>query len=81
MSESKYQNEKNCGSEVYVIRIRGHLQDRWAESFECMTITREDDGTTTLYGYLPDQTALHSILMRIRDMNIKLISVKQEKEN
>lgn len=81
MSESKYQTEDYCGSEVYEIRIRGHLQDRWAESFECMTITREDDGTTTLYGYLPDQTALHSILMRIRDMNIKLISVRQEKEN
>jgi hypothetical protein len=40
-----------------------------------MTITRELDGTTTILGELPDQTALHSILFKIRNMNIGLISV------
>ncbi len=64
-------------TEVYEIRIRGHLQDRWAEWFERLTISRENDGTTTLFGPLPDQTALHSILTRIRDMNLELISVTQ----
>lgn len=77
MSESKHQTEDYCGSEVYEIRIKGHLQDRWAESFECMTLTREEDGTTTLFGHLPDQTALHSILLKIRNMNLRLISVRQ----
>jgi hypothetical protein len=33
--------------------------------------------TTTLYGPLPDQAALHSILRKIRDLNLQLISVKQ----
>ena len=40
-----------------------------------MKILRERDGTTTLSGVLPDQTALHSVLARIRDMNLKLLSV------
>jgi hypothetical protein len=42
-----------------------------------MTITHERDGTTTLCGPLGDQTVLHSVLDRIRDMNIQLISVNQ----
>jgi hypothetical protein len=42
-----------------------------------MTITHERDGTTTLCGPLRDQTVLHSVLDRIRDMNLQLISVNQ----
>ena len=70
--------------EIYEIRIQGHLQDKWAEWFYGLTLTREDDGSTTLYGPLPDQTALHSILQKISNMNLRLISVseiKREPEN
>jgi hypothetical protein len=62
-------------AEVYEIRIRGHLSEKFDEWFNGMTITREMDGTTTILGELPDQTALHSILFKIRNMNIGLISV------
>jgi len=64
---------------VYQIKIKEHLEERWAEWFEEMTFTHEKDGTTTLYGPLPDQAALHSILRKIRDLNLQLISVKQVK--
>ena len=70
-------DEERSETETYQIRIQGHLQDRWGEWFEGLTITRESDGTTTLCGPLPDQTALHSVLLRIRNMNLKLISVRQ----
>jgi len=63
--------------EIYEIRIHGHLQDKWAEWFYEMTLTREDDGSTTLCGPLPDQTALHSVLLKISNMNLKLISVSE----
>ena len=63
--------------EIYEIRIQGHLQDKWAEWFYGLTLTREDDGSTTLYGPLPDQTALHSILQKINNMNLRLISVSE----
>lgn len=77
MSDIHSANEEYYQSEVYEIRIQGHLQDKWAEWFEGLILTREIDGTTTLYGPLPDQTALHSILLKIRNMNLKLISVKE----
>jgi hypothetical protein len=64
---------------VYQIKIKGHLGEHWTEWFEEMTFTHEKDGTTTLFGPLPDQTALHSILRKIRDLNLQLISVKQVK--
>ena len=73
-------NERNrFVHEFYQIKIKGHLDERWAEWFEEMTFTHEKDGTTTLDGPLPDQTALHSILRKIRDLNLQLISVKQVK--
>ena len=67
--------------EIYEIRIQGHLQDKWAEWFEGMTLTRQDDGTTTLCGSLPDQTALHGILLKIGNMNLKLILVSEIKQD
>ena len=70
--------KKNCPV-VYQIKIKGHLEEHWSEWFEEMTFTHEKDGTTTLYGPLPDQAALHSILRKIRDLNLQLISVKQVK--
>jgi hypothetical protein len=59
------------------IKIKGRLEQRWTEWFEGLTFTYDDDGTTTLSGPLPDQAALHSILLKIRDMNLTLISVSQ----
>lgn len=69
--------QKNNTCESYEIKIQGHLDTKWSEWFYGMTITHERDGTTTLCGPLPDQTVLHSVLDRIRDMNLRLISVKQ----
>ena len=81
MSKPSKSNTSCCGPEFYEVRVQGHLQNHWTERFECMTLIRESDGTTTLFGQLPDQTALHSVLLWIRDMNLKLISVRHvEKE-
>ena len=35
---------------LYEIRIKGHLDDRWADWFEGLTVTREDNGDTLLTG-------------------------------
>ena len=61
----------------YKIIIKGRLDERWSEWFEGMVFTHESDGTTTLSGPLPDQAALHSILLKIRDMNLTLVSFTQ----
>ena len=62
---------------TYEIKIQGNLDARWSEWFYNMSVTHERDGSTTLCGPLPDQTVLHSVLDRIRDMNLPLISVNQ----
>ena len=63
--------------EIYEIKIQGHLDIKWYEWLYGMTITHERDGSTTLRGPLPDQIVLHSVLNRLRDMNLPLLSVKQ----
>lgn len=60
----------------YVLRVSGHLDDHWSAWFEGATLTRGDDGTTTLRSPILDQPALHGLLGRIRDLGLKLISVQ-----
>ena len=59
----------------YELRIGGHLDQRWSAWFDGLTVTHEDDGTTTLRGAVRDQSELHGILTRIRDLGVTLISV------
>jgi hypothetical protein len=79
MSETNTSNGTRCDPEIYEIRIQGHLQDRWAEWFDDLTISRESDGTTTLYGPIVDQAALQSILLKIGRLNLTLISANRIK--
>ncbi|HEX3050879.1 MAG TPA: hypothetical protein VHP83_09515 [Aggregatilineaceae bacterium] len=60
---------------LYEIRIDGHLDDRWADWFEGLTIIRDDNGETLLTGTVVDQAALHGWLRKIRDLGMPLISV------
>ncbi len=69
--------EADQENEIYEIRVTGHLEARWAEWFEPMMAQADEDGTTVLIGSLPDQTALHGVLLKIRNMNLKIISVRQ----
>jgi len=59
----------------YEIRLKGHLDDRWAKWFEGLTITLEEDGDTLLTGPVTDQAALHGILKKVRDVGLPLLSV------
>jgi hypothetical protein len=58
------------------IRVRGHLGMEWRAWFDGMTITKEEDGTTALTGYVIDQAALHGLLIKIRDLGLELIRVE-----
>jgi hypothetical protein len=75
------EGQKESTPAIYEIRIEGHLDDRWADWFEGMTFTHESDGTTTLYGPLADQAALHGLLNGIRDLGLPLLSVQRVSPN
>jgi hypothetical protein len=59
----------------YEIRLKGHLDDRWADQFEHMSFTHASDGTTLLAGTLADQAALYGLLRQVRDLGLPLVSV------
>jgi hypothetical protein len=54
-------------AQYYQIRLKGHLDDRWAGWFEGLTITQEDSGDTLLAGPVIDQAALHGLLKKACD--------------
>jgi len=42
-----------------------------------MTITLTEEGETELKGAIADQSALHALLRKIRDIGVELISVNR----
>ena len=62
---------------VYQIKVQGKLKESWSEWFNGMTISFavEEDGSpvTTLIGPVVDQTALHGLLHKIRDLGLPLL--------
>lgn len=66
------QSKKN----TYQIRIKGHVNLDWSAWFVEATVIHSETGETLLRGELPDQTALHGVLMKIRDLGLTLLEVK-----
>ena len=60
----------------YELRVEGHLDEHWSTWFGGMTLTHDNDGTTTLRGIVTDQAELHGLLAKVRDLGATLISVK-----
>ena len=61
----------------YEIRLKGHLDQRWAERFAGLSFTHARDGTTILAGPVVDQAALSGLLRQVRDLALPLLSVIQ----
>ena len=75
MRDTQGAKEEQDAPTQYEIRLKGHLDSRWADRFEGLTITLDDNGTTRLTGPLVDQAALHGVLKRVRDLGTPLLSV------
>ena len=60
---------------LYEIRLKGQLDEKWAERFEGLTITPDDNGDTLLTGLVVDQAALHGLLKKVRDLGMPLLSI------
>jgi hypothetical protein len=77
MNETDTVTEEYDKPGLYEIRIKGHLDKRWADWFDGLTITLEDNGETLLSGLVTDQAALHGLLKKIRDLGLPLVAVIQ----
>lgn len=64
------------GPARYQIKVKGQLGNEWSEWFECMAVESEGSFTIITADFL-DQSALHGLLVRVRDLGLPLISVSR----
>ena len=62
-------------SSYYQICIEGKLDERWLRWFEGLDVSSSPDDQTIIHGEF-DQSALHGLFNRIRDLGVTLISVQ-----
>ena len=60
----------------YEIRLDGVLDARWGTWFDGLELS-SNGSTTTLSGAVGDQSALHGVLNKIRDLGLPLISLRR----
>jgi hypothetical protein len=75
MSKGFSSQSSSTQPNVYQIRIKGHLGGEWQDWFEGLAITQEENGETVLTGPIVDQSALHGLLKRVRDLGMPLLAV------
>jgi hypothetical protein len=76
LNEQDYEARTSIGTgAVYQIKLKGHLDSSWSQWLNNLSITHEQDGVTRLAGPIPDQSALHGLLIKIRDLGLPLLSV------
>jgi hypothetical protein len=63
---------------VYEIRLQGQLDQQWSAWFDGLTISYDEEGNTILRGPLPDEPALHGVLIKVRDLALPLLALKRE---
>ena len=74
---SEISTGRHHGPGWYEIRLKGHLDARWAAWFDGLAIAHGSDGTTVIGGPVADQAALHGLLQKVRDLGLPLVSVTQ----
>lgn len=70
-------NQDQDQRQLYRIHVQAHLDYDWAEWFDPLTIIHQEDGTTAMEGPITDQSALHGLLIKIRNLGLPLISLNR----
>jgi hypothetical protein len=64
------------GPAWYEIRVAGVLDSQWAAWFDGLQVTGHSE-ETVISGLLTDQSALHGLLAKVRDLGLTLIAVRR----
>jgi hypothetical protein len=72
------QTAKRDEAAFYEIRVQGVLDEGWSEWLGGLDIRPLDSGETVLAGPIRDQSALHGLLHKIRDLGMPLLCVKKK---
>ena len=64
---------------IYQIKVKANLDMKWSDWFDGLSIIPQTDDETLLTGPVADQSALHGLLAKIRDLGLPLLSVKRVK--
>jgi hypothetical protein len=62
---------------IYHIRVKGNLDDKWADWFEGFVMAPCGDSQTALTGAVVDQAALHGVLAKVHSLGLPLLLVAQ----
>ncbi len=77
MSDRDTTFQQSAQPDLYEVRVKGHLDDRWIERLDCQSATRDDDGTTRLTVQVADQAALYGLLRKLRDLGLPLLALNR----
>ena len=61
----------------YEIEVEGYFNVAWFDWLDGWEITSLPGGNTLLFGRIIDQPALHGIFARMRDLDLKIISLNK----
>jgi hypothetical protein len=73
----KYQQQAQGNQDWYEVEIEGQLNPGWFDWLDGWEITSLANGNTLISGWVRDQPALHGLFACIRDLNLKIISLKK----
>ena len=57
------------------IRLEGYLDKKWLDWLAGVTIVHTTQNQTLLTGLVHDQAALYGLILKLRDLGVKLVSV------
>lgn len=70
--------DKRDEAAFYEIRVQGLLDKSWSAWLGGLEVTALDGGETLLAGLVRDQSALHGLLNKIRDLGLPLLGIEKK---
>jgi hypothetical protein len=69
-------DDRPNGPAIYEIRVPGLLDPQWSSWFDGLRVEDAGRHETVIVGPVADQSALHGLLTRVRDLGLPLLSVR-----